>query len=133
MTPELEKQIVEKYYEMFHEETRGPNIKSTLFSHIECGDGWFNIIMKLCENLYAMRPKVKQIKEKFGGLRFYASFTEDYSEQAWKLIKQAEIEASETCENCGQPGTLQIVKGWRGTVCDKCHEKWLQRDSFTDD
>ena len=122
MKTELAHQITEKYPDMFYEERRGKR-KPTMHNNIiYCGDGWFNILMKLCEELHAMRPKVMQIKEKFGGLRFYASFPKDYSEQGWGEIRKAEAQAIETCEQCGEPGELRIHNGWRYVNCQPCHE-----------
>lgn len=53
---------------------------------IECGDGWFSIVDRLCgacegeiDTLISQGvalecwPRVAQIKEKFGGLRFYVN------------------------------------------------------------
>ena len=122
MKQELTDQLIEKYHDMFFEESRGTE-KSTMHNNlIYCGDGWFDILMNLCEEIHAMRPKVMQIKEKFGGLRFYASFPKDYSEQGWAEIRKAEEKASETCEDCGQPGEFRVRNGWRYTSCDKCHD-----------
>jgi hypothetical protein len=129
MKQELEDKIIHSYADIFYEEGRGPNRKSTLIGNqISCGDGWFNIIMEICEEIYAMRPKVQQIKEKFGGLRFYASFPKDYSEQGWAVIRKAEEKASKTCETCGEPGELRIRNGWRYLGCQKCHDQYCEEN-----
>jgi predicted HicB family RNase H-like nuclease len=127
MKKELSDKIINAYPDMFTEDSRGPG-KSTMFrNYIECGDGWFDILWRLCDDIHAMRPKVQQIKEKFGGLRFYASFNGDYTDQGWERIKKAEEEASETCEQCGQPGELRNAEGWWETSCEKCHKENLER------
>ena len=128
MKKELEEKITTAFPDMFIREGRGPNRGTMIGNCIYCGDGWFDIIMNLCEEIYAMRPKVQQIKEKFGGLRFYASFPADYSEQGWALIREAEREAGETCETCGEKGEMKIKGGWRYTSCDKCHEEYLKQN-----
>jgi len=130
MKKELTEKLMFKYHDMFHDLSRGE--AKPLIRFIECGDGWYDIIERLCDDIHAMNPKVMQIKEKFGGLRFYCSFNSDYSDQGWKRIRKAEEEASETCEDCGKPGNMQIVSGWRGTVCEECHKKWLDRISQED-
>lgn len=93
---------------------------------IECGDGWFAVLAELAtkleahinrsgdraENFYAV-----QVKEKFGGLRFYTSTFTKLSE---RLIRKAESECYKICETCGQPGKLRD-DGWWRTLCDK-HE-----------
>jgi hypothetical protein len=90
---------------------------------LECGDGWYNIIYNLSSNiekLIVAMPEdqrepynVVQVKEKFGGLRFYMdSETDEMS----NLISDAEEESYKTCEECGKPGK-QIGGGWIKTLC----------------
>ena len=123
MKQELTEKLTSKYHDMFHADGRG-EAKPTMHRNvIYCGDGWFDILWRLCEELYAMGPKVLQIKEKFGDLRFHAVFPADYTKQGWECIRKAEEEASETCEDCGKPGELRINDGWRSTECDTCHKK----------
>lgn len=76
MNKHLEHQLVDKYPIIFQE--YGGDIRKTCMGWgLSCGDGWFNLIDKLCEDINKVigsRPiKViaTQIKEKFGGLRFY--------------------------------------------------------------
>ena len=102
---------------------------------IECGDGWFALIDRLsraCENeietLMAQGvpkerwPRIAQIKEKFGSLRFYVRgpLSDDLRAQ----IVQAEHEDSLCiCERCGAVGKLREGR-WRRTYCDNCDEGW---------
>ncbi len=93
----------------------------------ECGIGWFDLIKELCEKLNAMKPgkslKVVQVKEKFGGLRFYVEgVSEEKSEKVYKLIAEAEEKSFTTCEYCGKPGK-QSGKNWVKTLCDNCRKK----------
>lgn len=119
MKKELYDKLINTYPDMFYADIRGPQ-KHTI--SIDCNDGWFDILWRLCDDIYAMGPKVSQIKEKFGGLRFYASFTSEYSKQGWERIRKAEEESYEICELCGAKGELRITDGWRNTTCIKCHE-----------
>lgn len=41
----------------------------------ECGDGWFLPIWHASEKLSKFRIRADQVKEKFGGIRFYISST----------------------------------------------------------
>jgi len=127
MKEELAEKLLNKFPDMFTQPSRGKR-KNSLISNIACGDGWFDIIWKLCEEIEAMRPTVMQIKEKFGGLRFYASFPKDYSEQGWALVRKAEEQASETCEECGEPGEFRVRNGWRMLSCDKCHDIYCKEN-----
>ncbi|MGB8478936.1 MAG: hypothetical protein WCE63_08855, partial [Acidobacteriaceae bacterium] len=59
--------------------------------------------------------KVVQVKEKFGGLRFYV---EDANEVIRQRIELAEMESFDTCEVCGKPGRRRSG-GWIQTQCDE--------------
>ena len=59
-----------------------------------------------------------QVKEKFGGLRFYVGASTPEME---KRIDQAEEESFQTCENCGEPGKGSNVGYWYLTLCETCH------------
>ena len=76
MKKELEIQLVKKYPIIFKQ--YGGDIRETCMGWgVECGEGWYNILNKLCEEITKIQTKYKfnviadQIKEKFGGLRFY--------------------------------------------------------------
>lgn len=60
---------------------------------------------------------VEQIKEKFGGLRFYYQGGDDTVDG---MVRMAESWASCVCEECGLPGRSRSG-GWIKTLCDK-HE-----------
>jgi hypothetical protein len=82
------------------------------------GPGWADILTRL----YAKLPKsvyVLQVKEKWGGLRFYIG---SGSNRTFDLIEKAEKESDITCEVCGQPGTI-ITEGWWKCRCPKCEER----------
>ena len=67
--------------------------------------------------------QVRQIKEKFGGLRFYY---DGGDEQVFGMVRMAESWASTICEQCGEPGKLR-GGGWIQTLCDK-HEAERQEE-----
>ena len=107
----------------------------------ECGDGWHGILSSLLyrinkqeehirnQNAYRVRHgrdpieyksvKIVQIKEKWGGLRFYFDGGDDYVHGAVSL---AEDLSYKTCEECGNPGKVSSG-GWYRTRCDECREK----------
>lgn len=85
-------------------------------------DGWVDIIVELDAALYELYPdyKIHQIKEKFGGLRFYTDgFPEAVADEAEKLVNAAQARSYETCDTCGAPGTLRTDHYWIRTLCDK--------------
>ena len=74
MTEELESRLVADFPEMFAAVRK---TKRRISFGIECGDGWYTLIRALCYQARAswindgLITRVTQIKEKFGGLRFY--------------------------------------------------------------
>ena len=98
--------------------------------HTGVGPGWHELIWKLCEDLEALDlPEtfaVVQIKEKFGGLRFYEN---QVTSESKKLIGDAEDKSMEICELCGKPGQLREQRpdgtrlSWIKTTCD---EHWQE-------
>ena len=87
---------------------------------VDCGEGWWPIIAQLDRDIAAIEPdyEVDQIKEKFGGLRFYYPGGTGNDARIDELIAQAERPAAQTCELCGAPGRARAT-GWIRTVCDE--------------
>jgi len=76
---------------------------------ISCDEGWFPLIQRLHNDILKIDPdyKIYQIKEKFGGLRFYyAPSNPEFCEQINGLIRNAERISLLTCEVTGKPGEL---------------------------
>ena len=118
----------------------------------DVGDGWYDLIDALCiviqnhvdnqlrrqaHDLKAGRISAEdivpeedvqvvaaQVKEKFGGLRFYVNGCD---ETVRGMIGMAESMSFRICESCGNPGK-PAGHGWISTLCDPCREKYeLQR------
>lgn len=106
------------------------NIHPKLFSQLESidiGDGWYNLLRS---TLIAVELEIsnlpvelqagiylKQIKEKFGGIRIYFNHTTPHING---VIALAELLSNSTCETCGLPGEHKNLKGWVCTMCDEC-------------
>ena len=93
------------------------------------GDGWVSILEALTIQLKKLGwgGQVNQIKEKFGGLRFYADLsTLPMSNQdiAFALINQAENLSLKRCEDCGSEDHVSTRplegKSWIRTLCQQC-------------
>lgn len=93
------------------------------------GDGWFNLIYKLSQDITDLCrergmevPKALQVKEKFGGLRFYPSGVS--SDEVHEMIYRAESESRKICEQCGSTENVTAQPkagfGWIKTLCAKC-------------
>ena len=125
---ELE-ELIEKYPDMFPERF-----------WFECDNGWYNILSSLLyrinkheehvrqNNAYRVRHgrdpieyksvKIVQIKEKFGGLRFYFDGGDEY---VCGAVALAEDMSYKTCEECGDPGTV-AEKGRYRVRCQECRD-----------
>ena len=85
------------------------------------GQGWMPLVIALDEELSTHCPDyvIEQIKEKFGGLRYYTSGVDIETQE---LIANAEDKSYSICETCGEVGKLR-KGGWLKTACDK-HSKY---------
>jgi hypothetical protein len=119
------KQMEEKYPKMF----------ANKYGGFAVGEGWWPILEALCANIQShidwrneqfnkygrgtevQQVVVEQIKEKFGGLRFYCQGGDD---EITGMIRMAESWAGRSCETCGSPGSSR-GGGWIRTLCDKHH------------
>lgn len=84
----------------------------------EAPSGWDRLVYDLLVSLKSAgwTGEVMQIKEKYGGLRFYA--TNIFPEHDL-LIQAAEALAWRTCEHCGAEGFLHQLGTWVKTLCSK--------------
>jgi hypothetical protein len=136
MSDELEK------YDAFAKqmEERFPQMFDQPYGGFAVGEGWWPVIEALCgqidsytkwrnntrEALLKINPPnleipdavpqvvVAQIKEKFGGLRFYYDGGDQHISG---MVRMAEAWADRSCETCGAPGTKR-EGGWIRTLCD---------------
>jgi hypothetical protein len=118
------KVLAEKYKHLFAEDSLEP---FPLFG-FECGKGWYNILKMLIEHIdiYLKHKhkgvpegfRITQVKEKFGGLRFYVDGADDVVHE---LIRMTETLAENTCEYCGSNQNIMTTKGgWMITACEQC-------------
>lgn len=91
-----------------------PNIVSNI---CECNNGWLELIKNLIEELIAAgwNKEICQIKEKFGGLRFYIN---EGSDEVFDIISKYESLSYKTCELCGEPGETRSGN-WIRTLCEE--------------
>ena len=96
---------------------------------VECGEGWDNLIYDLCYEIeqIASETKVTQIKEKFGGLRFY---TTAHTDEVEEIIRKYEEKSLTICEVGGKKGKLR-TGGWLVVLCDDHYkERENEQDKF---
>jgi hypothetical protein len=86
--------------------------------------GWESLVHSLCivleHHIVQLPEEVRkniccaQVKEKFGGLRFYMTQETPYIDGA---IAMAESMSFHTCDKCGAPGERRSG-GWIRTLCE---------------
>jgi hypothetical protein len=84
------------------------------------GRGWHPLIKQGWSKIYDLHPdiEINQVKEKFGGLRFYVGFT---TREVWDIIEEMEKESYKTCEECGTKEKVTTEgDGWLRTLCPGC-------------
>jgi hypothetical protein len=124
-------------YELFAKkmEERFPKMFEGKYGGFAVGAGWYPILEILCSNIQhhldwkekqgnpVPQVTVSQIKEKFGGLRFYYDGGDD---EISGMVRMAEAWADASCEECGAPGKSRNG-GWIRTLCDKHEEEHQER------
>lgn len=135
MRGDLSERIMNRCPIIYRGAIDGPD-KNLMCFGFECGSGWFEMILLLSESIEKVAsnlrgegeeidnlPIVTQVKEKFGGLRFYVHHGND---EVYDMISEAEAKSYHICEVCGARGTLIVVGGIYMT---RCHEHCNQRCS----
>lgn len=120
MKPKLENELFKKYPKMF---------SKPLEYGIETWDGWYWLIDKLCgciQNYINNNPKhttqviIEQVKEKFGGLRFYYKGGDITLGTIRGMVWFVEDLSNATCEKCGSLEGEQHFNALTKTLCPKC-------------
>lgn len=142
MNPELTKKLTEDFPELYWQFNECTIYQSAMPWGFDCGPGWEPLLRELSKKLiplvkqfnkdYPPKPEemyngfaVVQVKEKFGGLRYYTNYS---SEEIDTLIDVYETLSYKTCETCGKPGK-NMGKGWYYTACPE-HTKEQDKDEW---
>ena len=121
---EFEEKLIETFPKLY-KDMYGDIRKTCMAFGIECGPGWFDLIWELSEKMEPLlvgddeTTCVAQVKEKYGGLRFYMSHY--YNKTIGELEYEYEEKSYKICESCGKEGTPS-KNGWIKTLC-KEHKK----------
>ncbi len=86
---------------------------------IDCGKGWWPLLAELDSKLADIDPDytIYQIKEKFGGLRYY--FAPSFPNRAPEmnaLVTEYERRCGQLCEVTGKEGVLMVRNGYFKTL-----------------
>ena len=130
----MKKELEEKFIEVapvFLQDMYGDMMKTCMAWGFECGDGWFDPLLKAMIAIEAVNKRSRgkfiadQIKSKYAELRIYWHSTEgttkDEEDEIDRIIEQAEKDCWAVCELCGQPA-IKTTTGWLTRVC-KDHDK----------
>ena len=104
---------------------------------VECGKGWAKLYTPLFQLCKLLNVEVLQVKEKFGGLRFYVGgVPNEQFDMVYAFIDAVEAQSYKVCEECGirngasREGdkTYTRVKvttegGWILTLCEQCRKE----------
>lgn len=141
MNDELQQQLYDDYPELFRLVDRAPGT----FEHgtppvalfgCQCGDGWYDLLDDLCEIVQrearlagddeSVDVEIHQIKEKFGGLRFYHGGA---PQGVLGAIRLAERRSRSICEECGATDGTDVHRdgGWLRTRCSDCRQTHKER------
>ena len=145
MRKELDELLCKRYPKIFQDRNAPMNTTCMCWG-FSVGDGWYWLIDNLCLNIqnhidnhnddcvqykgkyeqykdYEIIPQVVavQVKEKFGGLRFYYNGGDDHIRS---LVDFAESLSYKICEDCGTTKNVgHTTSGGIGTLCEDCYKK----------
>ena len=130
MKEDLQNKLFEQYPSLFCQKDLPPH-QSLMCYGIACGDGWYTLINEVCGNIQNhldnknrdkppevhLKCEAVQVKEKFGGLRFYVQGSDDFIDG---VIDLAESISYRICSKCGNSASANKKRGWIYTLCDNC-------------
>ena len=126
MKKELQDKLYTKYPKIFRQKDL-PKEESCMYWGIDTEDGWYWLIDSLCSSIqwtidhnpHLNIPQVEaeQVKQKFGGLRFYFS---GGSLDISGMVHYAENLSYKICENCGSIKNVTQTKGYVQSLCEDC-------------
>lgn len=92
-------------------------------NYVQVEQGWHRLVVDCDAELTALDPgyRIEQIKEKFGGLRYYFRPSDKCDKLTFLRMKETiykyEGIARQTCEITGKPGILmKSIGGWYKTL-----------------
>jgi hypothetical protein len=131
MSPNLDKQLCDKYPKIFIE--RNMPMSKSAMAYGFPDDGWYYLIDMLCFSIQSyiddpyVTPPISQVvaiqvKEKWGGLKFYIKGGDS---NIRNMIQMSENMSFRICEICGTSSTkrdIQTIPYIRQGIKTTCHE-----------
>jgi len=107
-----------------------PNARG--YTDLSVPPGWLDLVADCHKRLIKVHPDyvLGQVKEKFGGLRYYYTLsgaTADQIAQVRDLVGVAEHASFSICEECGEPGEPFTLGGYVSTRCIEHRQAAIDR------
>lgn len=114
---------------------RYPTLFPPDFNNWWCEAGWKDLIIEACDYCLSLNipSQIVQIKEKFGGMRFYVEFEGDplRTTDIHAPIYEIQERSFQVCEECGKTGyniTVSWPSGHPNMSRTLCEEHALKRE-----
>ena len=101
--------------------------------HIDCGVGWFDLILKFHNEAIKHDPKYifLAVKEKYA--RMQIAFKSENHYMVLRDIEDAISEESQgVCELCGGQGSMCEINSWEKNYCDSCFDNVVKINNYED-
>lgn len=118
MKPRLDALLCARYPALFADRNR-PSCETLMVRGFACGDGWFDLLDKLCADIQgivakgALQPLAVFVGQTDGALAFHLTRS---TAALRKAIKSASERSRSLCEVCGEPGLCTQIRTVR-TLC----------------
>lgn len=125
MDGKLEQRLFNKYPKIF-QQRKLPMSETCMCWGIDTPDSWYTLLDALCSGIQERvdsgkcgQVEATQVKEKFGGLRFYHNGCD---EAVYALIEMAYLLSISTCAECGMVSedVSCSSSGWVTYLCPEC-------------
>jgi len=137
MNKELQDKLYSKYPDLFAQKDLPMTVTAMCWG-IDTGDGWYDLIDKMCADITAyvaakkaelgdIFPNIEffQVKEKFGILRVYTNY---HNEEVDQIVQGAATRSRTTCSNCGSPEAKNShIAHWIHTYCTPCRNEYIRQ------
>lgn len=127
MNEKLEEKLFKNYKELF--KYKGDIKKSLMDSGFRCGDGWYDIVECLCEEIYyyveaerVKYPHVYSVEDHSGSFRFEVeNLDPKIKREIEGAISYAMRLAFSICSSCGNKGKWRVDGFFSTPLCDSCY------------
>ena len=153
MNTQLQNKLYKAYPKIFAQKDLDRS-QSAMSRGLCVGDGWHNLIRLLCKtmqsyidhnrHMISKQVEMRQVKEKFGGLRIYIDFVDIKDEEKLQFPEQevvmmneirgmlsfSEVMSYTICEECGKPGIVRKDLPWIRTLCQEHYEHEVEHKPY---